>query len=311
MDGQGFSPEFLKKYKNAVTERKNRITLAAERRDFVNCLGLYTHGGTVFYSGYRADPAAGRPYGYALPYFHCPDALRARNGEAGAVSLTNPIPETISQLVAYFLTEPKYESARKQTAIGLVSIMMKEKKAPEDNIAGALVNLGIVFMELLCTSEPFRKKLESVFIKETGTMIATFEMIMYTEKDEARQPTVLSLAEEGMAQRLRGEKEIRKAFYGSLKYLASLMMRILMEPEVEKAILEYLFWFVGKLIKRLAGIRPGMKSALIPSAWNIFKNRTQTHAAMASSGQSGSYKDVDADFGLLLAHIDSCMAEEM
>jgi hypothetical protein len=301
LDGQGFSPDFLTKYKKEIAERKTRVTLAAERRGFVNCLGLYLHDGASFYAGRRADPYPGHPYGDALPFFHCPDSLRGKDGEIGAQSFQNPIPESLNRLIKYFLTEPKYAAGRKETATGLVSLMMENKSASGDNIAKALVEICVVFMDLVCSDSAFREKADAVFTDETVTMLATFETVIHTQKSD-EPSSLLSLFAEQFSKRVETDKEARGNFFRSLKYLALLVMRIFMEPEVENAILDHIFWFIGKLLKHLADILAGgVKTALIPSLWNTLHAQTRGEKCLTCTKE-----ERDSHFGKMLTHLDGC-----
>jgi hypothetical protein len=235
VDGQGFSPAFMAKYSKDINERKNNMTLIAERRGFVHCLGLYAHTPVKYHSG-RRD-------GQPLPYFHCPDALRGTDGNLGPVSYKAPFPEMLNELTAYFLNSPKYKDIRHDTAADLVALMMANKKTSAEETTEALVNLGIVFMDLTNTSVRFRQHVEDVFVMESELLLATFESAGQGEPGSGLRKHVSEI----LTRRILTDMDARKNFIGTLRYLRRLMRRL----KTHKQLKEYVVGFMEMVLRNL------------------------------------------------------------
>ena len=175
-DGQGFSVAFFEKYKQKIEQRKPIIHLVSERRGFVHALGLMVKE-TVYYTGRRGEARKGHHHGDPLPYFHCPDALRASDGQLGPQSGTPgtieaTIPLIVNRLMVHFLQTPKYKPYWKQTAYGLVTIMTQKKEPREETIT-AIARLLIVFAELAAIDKTFSKQAAHMLHLEHNVFMAS------------------------------------------------------------------------------------------------------------------------------------------
>lgn len=72
-DGQGFSDEFVEKYKTAIKDKRQKIHTIATENDYVHCLGNNIAGKVTWYKGKE---------GLAnTPLNHCPNAYLTENGD--------------------------------------------------------------------------------------------------------------------------------------------------------------------------------------------------------------------------------------
>jgi hypothetical protein len=241
VDGQGFSPAFMQKYENEIASKKDRIHLLAERRDLVNGLGLYLKTPTQYYSGWRD--------GYALPYFHCPDALRDRHGRLPLPAQAAPIPEMLNALTVYFLLEPKYESTRSATAVDLVSLMMNQSPAGPRETAQALVNLVVIFLDLAGHDPAFRTRVAQVLLTESRVLVNTFDDLSKKEHGHDLRLRVV----EQLTRRVVLEPQIRKDFHTVLQHLRALMPLLY----TKKRLYEYIDKFIAHLLTHgVSRVRP-------------------------------------------------------
>lgn len=119
-DGEGFSREFLEKYREKIEERKGQIVLYANYRDFVSCL-LYPIAGTVIFlendGGISAEELGFGGY-------HCPDTLFLhRDGkilyELARQGKREPAIELIQEFTIYFMEKaPKAERVQLLSFLG-------------------------------------------------------------------------------------------------------------------------------------------------------------------------------------------------
>jgi hypothetical protein len=172
LDGQGFSPEFQNKYSAAIAKKSSRIEGSAERRDFVNSLGIYA-ARPEYRSGRRGEAEERYPFGQPLPYFHCPDALRTDNDQFGPLARSAYIPLTINRLVVYLLTSPEYAGKKRDISLDLMSLMMQSKRADTDEIAAALAHVAVAFIEMVADREDFDSDILSMATVESDALAAT------------------------------------------------------------------------------------------------------------------------------------------
>jgi hypothetical protein len=172
LDGQGFSTEFQNKYQTAVARKSSRIEGYAERRDFVNCLGIYA-ARPGYHSGRRGEAAERYPFGQPLPFFHCPDALRTDSDLFGPAAPSAYISLTINKLVAFLLTSPEYASKKRDISLDLMSLMMQSKRADTDEIATALANVALAFIEMIADNEDFDEDILRMTTVESDALAAT------------------------------------------------------------------------------------------------------------------------------------------
>ncbi len=176
LDGQGFSLAFHLKYAQNIQKRKN-IILLAEQRDFVNCLGIPI-GATAFYRGFRGDKTPNYPNGYPLPFFHCPDALRPDSCSIGEEFSYSIIGAPINRFIVKFLTDKAYAEHRIEIIDHVITLMMQKKTATNKEIATALANLTILFIDMTAKSKDFDKELAEVVLNEPDVIIATIDSAM-------------------------------------------------------------------------------------------------------------------------------------
>lgn len=170
VDGQGFSAAFFDRYPDRPAEQ---LWDLAEQRDFVHCLGLPA-GTTRFFRGWRGNPSPDLPYGYSLPFFHCPDALRQEHQAISLPLNRSPISDLISELFHFFLVDSKLSrQQRLDTAEGVVSLLMKSPAVSPEESAEALAVVFVLFFDLLDASADFIRKLEQVLIQEADVLHAT------------------------------------------------------------------------------------------------------------------------------------------
>ncbi len=191
VDGQGFSPAFVKKYEDNISRRKN-IILLAEHRDFVNCLGI-NPGETVFYRGRRGEKSREYPYGEPLPFFHCPDALRKSDGEQGEEFPNSYISAPINRFVVKFLTDRAYKAHRSNTVNHVITLLMHKKTATPKEIADALSNLLTVFIDMAAKSKDFDEELSQIAFHEQDVIIATLECAFNQKTDQPDHESLLDL----------------------------------------------------------------------------------------------------------------------
>jgi hypothetical protein len=276
LDGQGFSAAFIKKYKDVINTRKNTITLAAERRDFVNCLGFYLHDGTKYYIGRRENP---------LPYYHCPDALRDISGNIGPESVMKPISDMLNHWITYFLSELKYAAVWEATVNGVISLMLKTKRASDDETAEALVVLADAFIELLQLDETFRNQVETVFFHESHLLLNTFQTAEQDKSnrffpllrkalkkpDEDEPGSLPVLFVEKWARKIIEDPNTRKNFMAMLVSLSGLINKLKKSSEVEQEIFNYIQRLVDNMLLRLAVSAADKMIMLIPDIWRAWR----------------------------------------
>jgi hypothetical protein len=249
VDGQGFSPAFIDKYRANIGARRDMVTLMAERRDFVNCLGLYLYDFTEFYTGYRDG---------ALPFFHCPDSLRKANGEPGEPAHTAAISSAINKLISHFLTDAYYTDAiRASTSAGLISLLLKDEKnktSPEET-AEALTTLICAAMDLAAQSDEFILDVEDIFENESETVLATVEYVKEQDNGEEKPKSagqdIEKLVLERFALRILTDAEVRRDFTTSLFQIKRILKNQLTQQGAKKTAASYLLRFLDELVDKL------------------------------------------------------------
>jgi hypothetical protein len=192
LDGQGFSAEFQNKYQSAIARKFSRIEGYAERRDFVNSLGIYA-ARPDYYSGRRGEAQPRYPFGQPLPYFHCPDALRGDDDRFGPRANTAYVPLTVNRLVVFLLTSPEYARKKRDISLDLMSLMMQSKRADIDEIAAALANVTLAFIEMVADYEDFDSDILGMVKSESDALAATV-MLAFPDNAENGSPDASGLA---------------------------------------------------------------------------------------------------------------------
>ncbi len=191
VDGQGFSPAFVEKYKNNIDSRKNIITIA-EHRDFINCMGISV-GETKYYRGRRGKKTPTFPYGEPLPFFHCPDALRKSNGEFGEEFENSVISSPINRFIVKFLTDDAYKSNRTDTVNNIITLVMHKKTATDAEIAEALANLLTVFIDMAAKCKDFDDELANIVFNEQDVIISTLEIAFNQTENQTSDTSLVDL----------------------------------------------------------------------------------------------------------------------
>ncbi|MDR0986283.1 MAG: DUF2974 domain-containing protein [Ruminococcus sp.] len=178
LDGQGFSTEFTDKYSEDINERADKIIGYAERRDFVNCLGLYPQNPPLYFSGARGETVLTEyPFGSPLPWFHLPDSLRNTDNEIMTQAEISYISETINALVTYLLTSPEYADKKKFLCDTIVTLMMDETKINRIKQAEAIGIVLAAAIEIASLNHDFVVMIKNVIKYEKRVLLATAIML--------------------------------------------------------------------------------------------------------------------------------------
>ncbi|MDR0903887.1 MAG: DUF2974 domain-containing protein [Ruminococcus sp.] len=178
LDGQGFSTEFTEKYQEDIFARADKIIGFAERRDFVNCLGLYAKNPPLYFSGARGETVLTEyPFGSPLPWFHLPDSLRNSDNEIITQAEISYISETINALVTYLLTSPEYADKKEFLCDTIVTLMMDETKKNRLNQAEAIAIILAAAVEIASQNHDFVNMIKNVIKYEKRVLTATAIML--------------------------------------------------------------------------------------------------------------------------------------
>jgi hypothetical protein len=178
LDGQGFSTEFTAKYAEDIDARAEKIIGYAERRDFVNCLGLYAKNPPLYFTGVRGETVLTEyPFGSPLPWFHLPDSLRNSDNEIITQAENSYISETINALVTYLLTSPEYADKKKFLCDTLVTLMMDETKINREKQADAIATLLAAALEIASQNHNIVVMIKNVIKYEKRVLLATAIML--------------------------------------------------------------------------------------------------------------------------------------
>jgi hypothetical protein len=112
-DGQGFSEEFLEKYKNEIAEKSNRIVSIAASNDFVNCL-LYSIAGTTIYIETEAQDK--------FKYNHKPNILLDEDGNLRQQTEQSVLSKLINEYTTYIISNVE-EPERSFTIDGMIALL--------------------------------------------------------------------------------------------------------------------------------------------------------------------------------------------
>ncbi len=243
IDGQGFSTAFMNKYAENIDKRKNIVDLLAEQRDFVNGMGFCIDK-TIYYRGWRGESTWEQPYGQPLPYFHCPDALKEKDGEYGRPYYISYISKTINTFVEYFLTNPKYEEERLSTAEDLMMLFMASKYRNEQEILEGFKNIIIVFLELLACKETFKDDIINVLNNETDVIIATVESARVKNRNDFGGKLLSLLVKE-----IVSDAHILNNFLDILGFLLKTINKMMQETGTDYKMLNFIFEWVENILK--------------------------------------------------------------
>jgi hypothetical protein len=178
LDGQGFSTEFTEKYAEDLNARADKIIGYAERRDFVNCLGLYAKNPPLYFSGARGETVLTEyPFGSPLPWFHLPDSLRNSDDEIITQAENSYISETINALVTYLLTSPEYADKKAFLCDTIVTLMMDETKTNRLKQAEAIAVILAAALEIASQNNDFVSMIKNVIKYEKRVLLATAIML--------------------------------------------------------------------------------------------------------------------------------------
>ncbi len=114
-DGQGFSPEFLEKYKDKIAKRANSITSISAKDDFVNCL-LYPIAGTKIYIETEEQKA--------FQNYHKPNILLDSNGNLRPQGEQSDLSKFINEYTTYVVSNLD-DPERQITIDGLIALLEK------------------------------------------------------------------------------------------------------------------------------------------------------------------------------------------
>ncbi|MFD3262201.1 Mbeg1-like protein [Paenibacillus lentus] len=114
-DGQGFSREFLEKYKDRIEANAHKITSISAKDDFVNCL-LYPIAGTIDYIDTKEQEK--------FKYNHRPNILLNENGQLRGPAEQGDIPKFINAFTIY-IHETMEEPFRSYAFDGVLSLLKK------------------------------------------------------------------------------------------------------------------------------------------------------------------------------------------
>jgi hypothetical protein len=236
VDGQGFSKAFFKKYEQNI-KRSHHIILLAEQRDFVNCLGFPLYN-TSYYRGWRGTKCRAFPYGNALPYFHCPDALRNMAGQFEPELQNSPLANVVSIFIQTFLTDQAYHDIRKDTIDHVIMLMMKQQAAATDQVALALAQLTVLLLHLLALDNQFNAEFEAVLFHESDVLIATLELFFSPENNH-NNPLLESYMQQFAKLLVLQPTRIEELMVVLTKFVA-LLQRIKEQMQGDKKIFLYL-----------------------------------------------------------------------
>lgn len=111
-DGQGFSEEFLEKYKKEISSKSGRITSISASDDFVNCL-LYSIAGTKLYSETETQSD--------FQCYHKPNIL-LENGNLRSETEESQLSIFINEYTTYMISNLD-EPERSATVDGLIALL--------------------------------------------------------------------------------------------------------------------------------------------------------------------------------------------
>lgn len=311
LDGQGFSTAFHKKYHKQIENRTKNIAFLAERRDFVNCLGIRA-GDTHFFEGWRGDPTTTEPFGNPLPLFHCPDAFFNRKTMEWSPIEEGSIPKTLQYFIRYFLESPHCSDIREQTALDVIQLLMKDKTASNADISQALMNLTVLLVDLVATDEGFAHSITELAYTEYRVLLATFATLLPTnEQSNNVEKSLLSSYLSLLAHEFFINKSFRKNILATLQKLVVLIASLVRDGI--HLLVEYLVSFITRLLESLIAtakdlgdkIQQAILSFLdtLLQAWRRFIGGQTNALTSTSSALLASGGDEDA-MNLLLAALD-------
>ncbi|MUG44357.1 Mbeg1-like protein [Paenibacillus woosongensis] len=112
-DGQGFSKEFIEKYKDRIEANKHKITSISAKDDFVNCL-LNPIAGTIKYIDTEKQEQ--------FIYNHRPNIVLDENGQMRELTEQGDIPKFINEFTIY-INETMEEPYRSYALDGVLAFM--------------------------------------------------------------------------------------------------------------------------------------------------------------------------------------------
>ncbi len=255
LDGQGFSTQFMDKYQENIRQRRNKISLIAEQRDFVNCLGHYIEN-TTFYRGRRGDSRESRPYGDPIIYFHIPEAVRNQENEFGTKSTSGTIPSMLNKLVLLMLDDPKYQDIREVTIKSIVSLMMSKSSVSEDELAEAVANIIMAIFDIVNNNQQFNEEIEKIIYEETNTIIATIELGLnirdFTSADMSNDKSIGYLIANKLVSKMMKKPKYLIYLATLIRKLLKLIKRILSDVRTDPKIVVYLGRFLLEVLDLLA-----------------------------------------------------------
>lgn len=266
-DGQGFSDAFLKKYKTNIIKRVNIIEFAAEKRDFVNCLGLPL-GNTVYYKGRRGNHTPQDPYGQSLPFFHCPDALRDEKGNKGEID-DGKISRMLQIFISSFLLDSKYSNVKQSVIKNIIMLMMNSRHVSDNDLADAVANLMVLVFDLTANKKDFCDSVADVVYYEIDVLISTFNMVFginTTESQAAEKNIALLITERLIILMLKNPVNLLN-FIGFFKKLIALVKEITADLSKNPEILKYINRFIILIFETLAEKTSNIIIKLILKLW--------------------------------------------
>ena len=114
-DGQGFSEEFIEKYKDEIAKKSQSIISISASEDFVNCL-LYPIAGTRIYIETEEQSN--------FKYNHKPNILLDKNGNLRPQTEQSDLSKLINEYTTYMISNLE-EPERSITVDGLIALLEK------------------------------------------------------------------------------------------------------------------------------------------------------------------------------------------
>lgn len=133
IDGQGFSPEFLEKYKDEIARKRKDIVSISASKDVVNALLFPIAGTQIYISTEKQDD---------FFHYHKPNILLDENGNFRKQVKQDPIAKLVNSFSCYMIEH--LEEPEKSYAInGLLAIKERDKGPAGESLAQTFLGLLI------------------------------------------------------------------------------------------------------------------------------------------------------------------------
>jgi len=308
INGQGFSPEFVRKYESEINQKKDLIILLAEKRDCVNCLGIYV-AKPRFYEGGKGEHDERHPYGQPIMDFHNPDSLRGCDGHAGNPVEKSSVSSVVNAFMTLLLTEDRLKDIREETAINLISLVMIKKISTDLEIAETIKNLMFMSFIILAENEYLYDCLSELILSEPDVVLASMAPLYTKDKNvraahdktdsEANEPLLKAIRKRIIVSLITDYKNLANS-QRFLKNLIAMLAGISEEVKANSALFDYIYKFVESMFDNMEEnaspavrlIVSGMRTGFLKVKLNI---QNMTHEELFQKGLEGIRKD-DDDF---------------